>query len=103
MIYCGMVLPATITLNPFVVSAPKHDHPKFEGERSVCWTVSRAARNFVASERLLELSAPKERNALFEGYDPYVVTQAARSACPSPRIRRLCLPLPRKCCTNRDG
>ncbi|XP_062413268.1 sperm microtubule associated protein 2 [Pungitius pungitius] len=86
-----------------LLATPKLHHPKFEGERSVCWSVSRAARNSVASERLLELSVPKERNALFEGYDPYVVTQAARSASPSPRIRRLCLPLPRKCCTNPDG
>ncbi|KAI9528728.1 hypothetical protein NQZ68_017326 [Dissostichus eleginoides] len=80
--------------------APKHDHPKFEGQRSVCWPVSRAARNCSASHRLLELCGPKKRKALFEGYDPNIVSQAARSASPSPRIQQLCLPLPRKCASN---
>uniref|UniRef100_A0A3B4YM73 Sperm microtubule associated protein 2 n=1 Tax=Seriola lalandi dorsalis TaxID=1841481 RepID=A0A3B4YM73_SERLL len=80
-----------------LLAPPKHDHPKFEGERSVCWPVSRAARSHVASHRLLELSTPKERKALFEGYNPYVVSRAARSASPSPRIQQLCVPLPRKC------
>lgn len=83
-----------------VSAAPKHDHPGFKGERSVCWLVSRAARNYNASQRLLELSSPKERKTLFEGYDPYTVSRAARSASPSPRIRQLCLPLPRKCSSN---
>ncbi|XP_031703921.1 sperm microtubule associated protein 2 isoform X1 [Anarrhichthys ocellatus] len=90
-------IPCKASAHIELLATPKHDHPKFEGERSVCWSVSREARNFVASQRLLELSSPKERSALFEGYDPYVVSQAARSASPSPRIRQLCLPLPRKC------
>ncbi|XP_029316883.1 sperm microtubule associated protein 2 [Cottoperca gobio] len=99
--------PAPLTHVPCKASAhiellatPKHDHPKFEGQRSECWPVSRVARNCVASQRLLELSDPKERKALFEGYDPYVVSRAARSASPSPRIQQLCLPLPRKCISN---
>ena len=81
----------------FFFSAPKHEHPRFEGGRSVCWPVSRAARSYVAGERLLELSLPKARKALFEGYDPYIVSRAARSASPSPRIQELSMPLPRKC------
>lgn len=80
-------------------SVPKHDPPRFQGDRSACWPVPRAARNCVASQRLLELSVPKKRTALFEGYDPYIVSQAARSASPSPRIQQLCRPLPRKCST----
>ncbi|XP_029350198.1 testicular haploid expressed gene protein [Echeneis naucrates] len=80
-----------------LLSTPKHNHPKFEGGRSMCWPVSRAARNYIASQRLVELSLPKERKALFEGYNPYVVSRSARSASPSPRIQQLCLPLPRKC------
>ncbi|KAK9533875.1 hypothetical protein VZT92_008968 [Zoarces viviparus] len=90
-------IPCKASAHIELLATPKHNHPKFEGERSVCWSVSRDARNFVASQRLLELSSPKERSALFEGYDPYVVSQAARSASPSPRIQQLCLPLPRKC------
>ncbi|XP_039993756.1 theg spermatid protein isoform X2 [Xiphias gladius] len=92
-------LPCKASAHLELLSTPKHDHPKFEGERSVCWPVSRAARSHVASQRLLELSGPKERKALLEGYDPYVVSRAARSASPSPRIQQLCLPLPRKCCS----
>ncbi|KAK7904018.1 hypothetical protein WMY93_016625 [Mugilogobius chulae] len=76
---------------------PKHNHPKFEGEREVCWPVSRSAQKAVASPRLQELSNPKERKALYEGFNPYIISRAARSACPSARIRQLSLPLPRKC------
>ncbi|XP_054470595.1 theg spermatid protein [Anoplopoma fimbria] len=93
-------IPCKASAHIELLATPKHDHPKFQGERSGCWPVSRAARNFVASQRLLELSSHKERNALFEGYNPYEVSQAARSASPSPRIRQLCLPLPRKCNSN---
>uniref|UniRef100_A0A3Q1E9F0 Sperm microtubule associated protein 2 n=1 Tax=Acanthochromis polyacanthus TaxID=80966 RepID=A0A3Q1E9F0_9TELE len=90
-------LPSRASAHIELLATPKHDHPKFKGERSVCWPVSKAARSYVASQRLLDLSSPKERKALFEGYDPYVVSRAARSARPSPRIQELCLPLPRKC------
>ncbi|XP_069391826.1 sperm microtubule associated protein 2 [Paralichthys olivaceus] len=90
-------LPCRASAHIELLSTPKHEHPRFEGGRSVCWPVSRAARSYVASERLLELSVPKERKALFEGYDPYIVSRAARSASPSPRIQELSLPLPRKC------
>ncbi|KAM6968608.1 sperm microtubule associated protein 2 [Tautogolabrus adspersus] len=86
-----------------LLATPKHDHPKFRGERSVCWLVSRAARSHVVSQRLLELSSPKERKALFEGYDPYRVSRAASSASPSPRIQQLSLPLPRKCSSRQEG
>ncbi|XP_028251808.1 sperm microtubule associated protein 2 [Parambassis ranga] len=80
-----------------LLATPKHDHPSFKEGRSACWPVSSAARNYAASQRLLDLSSPKERKALFEGYNPYVVSRAARSASPSPRIQQLSLPLPRKC------
>ncbi|XP_062253459.1 sperm microtubule associated protein 2 [Platichthys flesus] len=90
-------LPGRASAHTELLSTPKHEHRGFEGGRSVCWPVSRAARSFVAGERLLELSVPKARKALFEGYDPYVVSRAARSASPSARIQELSLPLPRKC------
>ncbi|XP_035529566.1 theg spermatid protein [Morone saxatilis] len=93
-------MPCKASAHIELLATPKQDHPKFEGERSVCWLVSRSARNYVANQRLLELSSPKERKALFEGYDPYIVSRAARSASPSPRIQQLCLPLPRKCSSN---
>ncbi|XP_034714873.1 theg spermatid protein [Etheostoma cragini] len=96
-------IPCKASAHIELLATPKFDHPKFEGERSVGWPVSRAARNYVASPRLHELSGPKERKALFEGYNPYIVSLAARSASPSPRIQQLCLPLPRKCSSNYDG
>nr|XP_057947350.1 sperm microtubule associated protein 2 [Doryrhamphus excisus] len=79
------------------IPTPKREHPKHEDGRPVCWPVSRAARTHIASQRLVALSSPKQRKALFEGYDPYTVSQAARSADPSPRIQQLCLPAPHKC------
>ncbi|XP_035024542.2 theg spermatid protein [Hippoglossus stenolepis] len=90
-------LPCRASAHTELLSTPKHEHPGFAGGRSVCWPISRAARSYVAGERLLELSVPKARKALFEGYDPYIVSRAARSASPSPRIQELSLPLPRKC------
>ncbi|XP_058471432.1 sperm microtubule associated protein 2 isoform X1 [Solea solea] len=90
-------LPSKASAHIELLSTPKQDHSKFGGERSVCWPVSKAARSYVASQRLLEISTPKERKALFEGYDPYTVSRAARSASPSPRIYQLSTPLPRKC------
>ncbi|XP_045919361.1 theg spermatid protein isoform X1 [Micropterus dolomieu] len=93
-------LPCKASAHIELLATPKHDHPKFEGERSVCWLVSKAARNYSASKRIHELSSPKDRKAPFEGYDPYIVSQAARSASPSPRILQLCLPMPRKCSSN---
>ncbi|XP_038584990.1 theg spermatid protein [Micropterus salmoides] len=93
-------LPCKASAHIELLATPKHDHPKFEGERSVCWLVSKAARNYSASKRIHELSSPKDRKVPFEGYDPYIVSQAARSASPSPRILQLCLPMPRKCSSN---
>ncbi|KAK2826465.1 hypothetical protein Q5P01_020679 [Channa striata] len=90
-------LPYRASAHTGLLATPKGEHPSFKEERSVWWPVSRAARNHVASQRVVELSVPKERKALFEGYDPYVVSRAARSASPSPRTQQLCLPLPRKC------
>ncbi|KAM3595281.1 uncharacterized protein V6R79_021053 [Siganus canaliculatus] len=95
-------IPSKASAHVELLATPKHKHPKYEGQRPVSWLVSRAARNYVASGRLLELSSPKERRALFEGYDPYVVSRAACSANPSPRIQQLCLPLPRKCITTLE-
>ncbi|XP_029981846.1 sperm microtubule associated protein 2 [Sphaeramia orbicularis] len=90
-------MPCKASAHIELLATPKHEHPKYEGERTVSWPVSRSARSAVASQRVLELSSPKERKALYEGYDPYTVSRAARSAGPSSRIRQLSLPLPRKC------
>ncbi|XP_013879003.1 sperm microtubule associated protein 2 [Austrofundulus limnaeus] len=90
-------LPLKASARVELLAAPKQNHQKWEGERSVCWPVSRAARSCVATQRVVELSCPKTRTALFQGYDPYVVSRAALSASPTPRVQELSLPLPRKC------
>ncbi|XP_017274428.1 theg spermatid protein [Kryptolebias marmoratus] len=90
-------LPSKTSAHIELLAAPKQTHRKWEGARSVRWPVSRAARSCMATQRLVELARPKTRPALFEGHDPYAVSQAALSASPSPRIQELCLPLPRKC------
>uniref|UniRef100_A0AAV2JGK2 Uncharacterized protein n=1 Tax=Knipowitschia caucasica TaxID=637954 RepID=A0AAV2JGK2_KNICA len=58
---------------------------------------SESAQKAKPSPRLQELSTPREKKALYEGFNPYIISRAARSACPSPRVRQLSLPLPRKC------
>ncbi|KAJ8003735.1 hypothetical protein DPEC_G00151440 [Dallia pectoralis] len=76
---------------------PKSDHPQYHQDRPVSWPVPRSVREAVASERVQVLSEPKQRRALYQDYNPYMVTQAARSASATPRLLELCQPLPRKC------
>ncbi|XP_025756635.1 sperm microtubule associated protein 2 isoform X2 [Oreochromis niloticus] len=90
-------LPSKASAHIELLATPKNDHPEFKGDRPMCWPVSKAAKSSITSQRLLDLSSPKERKALYEGYDPYMISRAARSASPSPRIQQLCLPLSRKC------
>ncbi|XP_039459407.1 theg spermatid protein isoform X1 [Oreochromis aureus] len=90
-------LPSKASAHIELLATPKNDHPEFKGDRPMCWPVSKAAKSYITSQRLLDLSSPKERKALYEGYDPYMISRAARSASPSPRIQQLCLPLSRKC------
>ncbi|XP_053700586.1 theg spermatid protein [Synchiropus splendidus] len=80
-----------------LLASPKLQHPKYRCERSPLWPVSRAARSYTASPRVLELSGPRERKDPSEGQDTAAVSRAALSASPSARIRQLSLPLPRKC------
>nr|XP_029505054.1 testicular haploid expressed gene protein-like isoform X2 [Oncorhynchus nerka] len=85
--------PAATSSRLQLLAIPKSDHPQYAQDRPVIWPVRKA----VASERVQVLSRPNQRKALFQGYNPYTVTLAARSASASPRLQELCLPLPRKC------
>ncbi|XP_068194356.1 sperm microtubule associated protein 2 [Antennarius striatus] len=93
----GATMPRKASAHIELLATPKRDHPSYAAARPDCWPTCRAARSHVASQRLLELSGPKERKGLFEGYDPYVISRGARSANPSTRIQQLCRPLARKC------
>lgn len=79
------------------LSAPKQVHAQHSLARPVSWPVPDHVLKAVANERLQKLARPKTRQALFEGYDPYRVSPAARAATASPRLLELSLPLPRKC------
>ncbi|XP_061823902.2 sperm microtubule associated protein 2-like [Nerophis lumbriciformis] len=78
-------IPRKATARTELLATPKQEHPKHEGGRPVCWPVSRAARTYVPSQRLVALSSPKQRKSLFEGYKQYGVS----SADPSPLRQHL--------------
>nr|XP_023996318.1 testicular haploid expressed gene protein-like [Salvelinus alpinus] len=89
--------PAATSSRLQLLAIPKSVHPQYAQDRPVIWPVPGPVRKAVASERVQVLSRPNQRKALFQGYNPYTVTLAARSASASPRLQELCLPLPRKC------
>ncbi|XP_039531503.1 theg spermatid protein isoform X2 [Pimephales promelas] len=79
------------------LASPKQVHAEHAFARPVSGPVPDRVLKAVASESLQTLARPKTRQALFEGYDPYRVSPAARAATASPRLMELSLPLPRKC------
>ncbi|XP_057190674.1 testicular haploid expressed gene protein-like [Triplophysa rosa] len=81
------------------LASPKQVHPQHALDRPVSWPIPNHILKTSASERLRLLARPKTRQALFEAYDPYSVSPAARAATASPRLLELSLPLPRKCKT----
>ncbi|XP_043089472.1 theg spermatid protein [Puntigrus tetrazona] len=90
-------VPITPSSRILQLASPKQVHAQHSLARPVSWPVPDCVRKAVASERVQELARPKTRQALFEGYDPYRVSPAARVATASPRLQELSLPLPRKC------
>ncbi|XP_023209086.1 testicular haploid expressed gene protein isoform X1 [Xiphophorus maculatus] len=87
----------SIHLSMLASEFPRAEHPLYQRHRSACWPVSISARNYIPSKRLLELSCPKIRKDVYDGYDPFVVSHAALCVNPSPRTLQLSVPLPRKC------
>uniref|UniRef100_A0A8C2FHY6 Theg spermatid protein n=1 Tax=Cyprinus carpio TaxID=7962 RepID=A0A8C2FHY6_CYPCA len=90
-------VPNTPSSRILQLASPKQVHAQHSLARPVSWPVPDHVLKAVASERLQKLARPKTRQALFEGYDPYRVSPAARAATASPRLLELSLPLPRKC------
>ncbi|XP_051769199.1 theg spermatid protein [Ctenopharyngodon idella] len=89
--------PTTPSSRILQLASPKQVHAQHALARPVSWPVPDRVLKAVASERVQTLARPKTRQALFEGYDPYRVSPAARAATASPRLLELSLPLPRKC------
>ncbi|XP_077078536.1 sperm microtubule associated protein 2 isoform X1 [Siphateles boraxobius] len=79
------------------LASPKQVHAQHALARPVSGPVPDRVLKAVASDSLQTLARPKTRQALFEGYEPYRVSPAARAATASPRLMELSLPLPRKC------
>ncbi|XP_058649557.1 sperm microtubule associated protein 2 isoform X2 [Onychostoma macrolepis] len=90
-------VPITPSSRILQLASPKQVHAQHSLARPVSWPVPDNVLKAVVSERLQILARPKTRQALFEGYDPYRVSPAARAATASPRLLELSLPLPRKC------
>ncbi|GAA6098745.1 theg spermatid protein [Tachysurus ichikawai] len=80
-----------------LLAVPKKEHPHYHPDRPVSTHVPKSVLKAVASERLHTLARPKPRKPLFEGFDPYEVSSAARAATASPRIQELSLPPARRC------
>ncbi|XP_051791280.1 theg spermatid protein [Erpetoichthys calabaricus] len=79
-----------------VLANPKEEHHSFHHDRHVIWKVPEASQCLAVTEHTLKLATPKVRRALFEGYDPYHVSEAAKQATASARVTELSTPLPRK-------
>ncbi|KAJ8331986.1 hypothetical protein SKAU_G00430320 [Synaphobranchus kaupii] len=79
-----------------LLAVAKSAHPQYQLGRPVSWPVPGPVREAVASERVRVLAQPRQRKALDDGYDPFIVSQAACRACATPRILELSEPLPRK-------
>lgn len=81
----------------YFLLVPKKEHPHYRPNQPVSSHVPRSVLEAVASERLQVLAIPKPRNPLYEGFDPYKVSLAARVATASPRIQELSQPPARRC------
>nr|XP_055057460.1 testicular haploid expressed gene protein-like isoform X2 [Misgurnus anguillicaudatus] len=92
-----ITVPTATPARVLQLASPKQVHPQHVLARPVSWPIPKHVLKASASNRLHDLARPKTRQALFEGYDPYRVTPAARAATASPRLLELSLPLPRKC------
>ncbi|KAM9439689.1 sperm microtubule associated protein 2 [Clarias gariepinus] len=82
-----------------LLALPKKEHPHYCPDRPVSAHVPKSVLKAIASKRLQELATPKPRKPLFEGFDPYQVSSAARAATASSRIQELSLPPARRCRT----
>ncbi|KAG9465030.1 sperm microtubule associated protein 2 [Eleutherodactylus coqui] len=74
------------------LSVPKAEHPQYQHDLTVLQRVPASALYTQASDRVCQLAKPKTRKAIFEGYDPYRISAAAKRADASPRILELCIP-----------
>ncbi|XP_044140513.1 LOW QUALITY PROTEIN: testicular haploid expressed gene protein [Bufo gargarizans] len=72
------------------LAAPKMEHSQYQHDLTVPRHVPASALHTQASDRVCQLAKPKTRKAIFEGYDPYRISPAAKNADASPRVIELC-------------
>ncbi|XP_056374013.1 testicular haploid expressed gene protein-like [Hyla sarda] len=78
------------------LAVPKMEHPQYHHDLEILRHVPAPALNAQASDRVCQLAKPKTRKSIFEGYDPYRISPAAKHAEASPRIIELSAPPARK-------
>ncbi|XP_067928883.1 sperm microtubule associated protein 2-like [Watersipora subatra] len=89
----------TTTATPRVESLAEHKivSASFQPERPVRWPIEEQALKINATLRVCQLARPRSRTMIRDdGWDPYVVSKAARYAQVTPRLEELSTPLPRK-------
>ncbi|XP_068090174.1 sperm microtubule associated protein 2 [Hyperolius riggenbachi] len=72
------------------LAVSKTEHPHFQHDLPVQRAVSASALHSQASDRVCQLAKARIRKSLFEGYDPYRISPAAKHVEASPRIIELC-------------
>lgn len=66
------------------------------------WPIEEQALKINATLRVCQLARPRSRTMIRDdGWDPYMVSKAARYAQISPRVEELSAPIPRKCRSKR--
>ncbi|XP_075120360.1 sperm microtubule associated protein 2 [Leptodactylus fuscus] len=78
------------------LAVPKTEHSQYQPDLTVLRHVPASALNAQASDRICQLARPKTRKAIFDGYDPYQISPAAKHADASPRVIELCIPPARR-------
>ncbi|MEE6487444.1 hypothetical protein FKM82_014903 [Ascaphus truei] len=78
------------------LALPKTEHPLYQHDMPIQQQISTFTLHTKASDRVCQLATPKPRKAVFEGYNPYTISAAAKHAEASSRILELCVPPARK-------
>ncbi|XP_053321487.1 testicular haploid expressed gene protein [Spea bombifrons] len=78
------------------LAVPKTEHHQFQHDLPIERKVPASALHAQASDRICQLAKPRIRKAIFEGYDPYKISPAAKNADASPRVLELSTPPSRR-------
>ncbi|KAM8939309.1 sperm microtubule associated protein 2 [Pelodytes ibericus] len=78
------------------LAVPKGVHPHFQHDLPTQRKVPAVVLHAQASDRVSQLAKPKLRKAIYEGYDPYRISPAAKTVDASPRTLELSTPPARR-------